>query len=137
MLNNIMIINDDEVSNYILIHKLSALSICHYISCCSEGAEAMDYIYRAYDGDEDFVMPDMIILDLNMPVMGGIEFLNEYTSFVEEHGLDPCPVIIFTAHQKKDVLILREIYSCIKGEMEIPVRQEDLDMLKEIAAAQE
>src|SRR4051794_22362391 len=107
MYDNIMIINDDEVSNYVLIHKLTAIDISHYISCAVDGAEAMDYIWHAYEGSKDFIMPDIIILDLNMPVMGGIEFLNEYTSFMEARGLEVCPIVIVTAYQKKDVAILR------------------------------
>lgn len=46
-------------------------------------------VHVAYDGDEALQMcetlePDLILLDLRMPKMGGIEFLQEYR-LVERH----------------------------------------------------
>jgi len=68
--------------------------------------EDEDYdLYSAYNGEDGLelyyqVNPLLVILDLNMPVMGGIEFLKNIriTSF------DPCSVIIMTG-QSDDAYI--------------------------------
>jgi len=46
------------------------------------GKEALDYFIRALEKTEDSEVPQVILLDLNMPVMDGWQFLKE----LEQHN---------------------------------------------------
>ena len=135
MVENIMIVNDDTISNYVLIHRISSLDIAVHISCCNNGQEAMKYLVQAFENNTEHILPGIIILDLNMPVMGGIEFLNEYTSYMEELHIQPPPILVFSLSQKKDIAVLMQVYKCIKAEIEMPLRNEDLALLRQLSSS--
>ncbi|GAH85246.1 unnamed protein product, partial [marine sediment metagenome] len=63
--------------------------------CCTveSAEEALDYLSRGKAGDSDCPMPDLILLDLNMPGMGGKEFLRRIK---DDDELDTIPVVILT-----------------------------------------
>ena len=68
---NILIAEDERDLNdaYSMILKSAGYSV----RAASDGKQALDYIKR--EGD-----PDIILLDLRMPVMAGIEFLKKYNA---------------------------------------------------------
>jgi CheY-like chemotaxis protein len=79
----ILLVEDEEINNYIatrLIQK--ALPGAEVISCL-HGKQAMELLMRMKDDSSS--LPDAILLDINMPVMNGWEFLDEYT----RRNIDP------------------------------------------------
>jgi CheY-like chemotaxis protein len=72
----ILIVDDDDTSNFIAQRQLMRLKIGNEIIVRANGREAIDYI-TAVDQ-----MPDLILLDINMPVMTGFEFLEWFDASV-------------------------------------------------------
>ncbi len=72
-LKNVLVIDDDDDYNFIteLIFQDSELG-CNLIFK-SGAQEALDYLQN----NQDF-FPDLILLDINMPIMNGWEFLDSY-----------------------------------------------------------
>ncbi|WP_420316115.1 response regulator [Ekhidna sp.] len=76
----IYIIDDDE-----LVHKLYGLYLNEVVSGFQKesfynGFDAMKYLV---DHQEDGnIVPDIILLDINMPIMDGIEFLEHFERLV-------------------------------------------------------
>lgn len=66
---HILIVEDDSDLNE--AYKIILSSAGYNVSCAENGREALAVIKR--DGD-----PEIILLDLRMPVMDGIEFLQQY-----------------------------------------------------------
>ncbi|MEJ7730609.1 MAG: response regulator [Polyangiaceae bacterium] len=64
------------------------------VATAANGAEALDYLQR------EASPPDLILLDIMMPVMGGVEFLHAYSSRRE---LPRVPVIVLTAFAVADI----------------------------------
>ena len=80
--NNILIIDDDPL--YLLLVKKTILKyeFAKTISAYSNGAEAFNYLKTNILNPE--ALPDLILLDINMPVMDGWEFLDEFLPFLEK-----------------------------------------------------
>ena len=77
-LRSIFIVDDDPIHQQITEIMLQRLSISESVSRFSDAQDALDYI-RANLHDA-MAMPDIILLDLNMPVMDGWEFLEAFAA---------------------------------------------------------
>ena len=75
-LNKVLIIDDDEVNNLFCKIVIEHLDITENVDYCMSGPEALDYLSSCISSEE--TVPDLIFLDINMPMMSGFEFLNAY-----------------------------------------------------------
>lgn len=75
-LNCILLIDDDRATNFLHEMVLSEMSVADEIIAVESGMEALKYLTSIEGGK--YPQPDLIFLDINMPVMNGWEFLEEY-----------------------------------------------------------
>ncbi|WP_027064896.1 response regulator [Maribacter sp. Hel_I_7] len=73
---SVCIIDDDDVFQYTILHTLEAQPSVGKITPFTDGAEAMTFIKANMDNPKE--LPDVIFLDINMPVMDGYRFMGEY-----------------------------------------------------------
>ncbi|MFH6972207.1 response regulator [Flavobacterium petrolei] len=93
---NILLIEDDAIEVMKFNRVLSTLNIKHKILEANNGEEAIKIL------KEKETVPDIIVLDLNMPKINGIEFLRILKS---DDYLKYIPAIILTTSSNhKDVL---------------------------------
>ena len=81
-LNCILVIDDDEPTNFFTRIILEEWGGCKHIKTVQSGQEALDYLAQSEAPGADpetSPSPDLIFLDINMPAMNGWEFLDEYT----------------------------------------------------------
>ena len=71
MIKSILLIEDDELDVISVKRTLSKLTFPYELFIASNGREAVDFL----DTKSNDALPDVILLDLNMPKMNGIEFL--------------------------------------------------------------
>lgn len=71
-----MIVDDDEISIKSITRSIKSLNIANPVLIARDGVEALELL-RQTIGDTKSLPPFIITLDLNMPRMGGLEFLNE------------------------------------------------------------
>lgn len=69
-LNFILLIDDDPIANYLTERLLGHLQIAHKIEKAHNGYEALEIIHGHCSKGHS--CPDLILLDINMPVMSGI-----------------------------------------------------------------
>jgi len=72
----ILIIDDDEINNFIAAKLIDKIPPKAVVSTCLNGQDGIDFVKSKLDHQDE--MPDIIFLDINMPVMNGWEFLEEY-----------------------------------------------------------
>ena len=75
---SILLVDDDMLTNYLTKRILDRLNIAARITIANNGKEALDYIDACIADAKEECIPDLIFLDINMPVMTGIEFLEAY-----------------------------------------------------------
>jgi len=71
-----LIVDDDEIDREAIKRAFQKEKISNPVIESENGAEALDFL-RSKDHDYFKENPIIILLDLNMPKMGGIEFLKE------------------------------------------------------------
>jgi CheY-like chemotaxis protein len=71
---HLLLVEDDEIDAEILVRSLASLKICNPVTVVSNGVEALNAL-RGEHGHERIPRPYIILLDINMPLMNGLEFL--------------------------------------------------------------
>ena len=89
----IMLVEDDEVDAMTLKRALRDLKVVNSLIHRTNGEEALEYLM-----DENNVRPCVILLDLNMPKMNGLEFLQIAKA---DNSLRSIPVIVFTTSKNE------------------------------------
>ncbi|MEP2671484.1 MAG: response regulator [Cyclobacteriaceae bacterium] len=72
----ICIVDDDDVYQYTVTRALKSDSLVKKILVFSDGEEALDFVTDNIGKVDD--LPDIIFLDVNMPIMDGWQFMEEY-----------------------------------------------------------
>jgi len=67
-MKQLLLIDDNIGTNYFNKKKLERCGCTHEIICATNGAEALELL-------KNNLKPELILLDINMPVMCGVEFL--------------------------------------------------------------
>ena len=73
---HILIIDDDEINNFIAAKLIDKIPPKAKVSTCINGQEGINFVRNKLNNQNEF--PDIIFLDINMPLMNGWEFLEEY-----------------------------------------------------------
>jgi CheY-like chemotaxis protein len=73
-MKRVLLVDDDPTCNFICTKCLESLDSSIKSTYALNGKQALDLLvdYKRHP------LPDIILLDLNMPVMGGFEFLNAF-----------------------------------------------------------
>jgi CheY-like chemotaxis protein len=72
----ILMVDDDRVDAMAIKRSVRKLKIANSMIAARDGIEALEHL-RGENGHEKVRSPLLVLLDLNMPRMGGIEFLEE------------------------------------------------------------
>ena len=73
----ILLVDDDEISNYITSNTIVRNYKSINVESVINGKKAIEYLEKKFDN-----LPEVILLDINMPIMNGFEFLEWYESSV-------------------------------------------------------
>jgi len=100
-LKQCLIIDDDPASRFLAKVAIEDSEIAEKIIARENGFQALEYI-KAHCLPNDGYCPELILLDINMPVMNGYEFLEEITK-MEDLKHNNTSIILFSSssHEKE------------------------------------
>jgi CheY-like chemotaxis protein len=78
MISKLLCVDDDEITLTLIKIVAERASFAKEIITCRNGAEALAY-YQKQIEEKSSDVPELIFLDLNMPVMNGWDFLEEFS----------------------------------------------------------
>ena len=116
---HILLIDDDDVTNF-LSREMLRLSVPDAVVVAMQnGREALDFLQNGLNGQD--TLPHIILLDINMPVMDGWDFLEGFDKLKDPANrpvLDAISIFMFTSsvyyedmNKAKSFPSVRNIYS--------------------------
>jgi CheY-like chemotaxis protein len=94
----ILLVDDDQVDARAVRRSFRNLNIANPVVEARDGMEALQYL-RGENGYDEVAAPRLVLLDLNMPRMGGLEFLEELR---RDATLRPTLVFVMTTSASED-----------------------------------
>jgi CheY-like chemotaxis protein len=89
----ILLVEDDQVDVMTVTRALKEIHVTNPLVTLENGEDALNYL-RAPDSEK----PCIILLDLNMPIMNGIEFLQVAK---QDDQLKSIPVVVLTTSEEQ------------------------------------
>ncbi|MGK7389832.1 MAG: response regulator [Candidatus Cyclobacteriaceae bacterium M2_1C_046] len=94
----VMLVDDNDTDNFISKRIIEITRFAKRVEVKNSGKSALDYL-RENENNED-ELPNLIFLDINMPIVDGFVFLYEFEKFNEKIR-DKCKVIILSSSDNK------------------------------------
>ncbi|MFL5730207.1 MAG: response regulator [Cytophagaceae bacterium] len=125
----VMLVDDNDTDNFIHKRVIELTGFSKNIVVKNSGKSALEYIESNKGNIAN--LPDVIFLDINMPIVDGFVFLFEYENFPEEVK-QKCKIAILSSSDNK-----RDIDRIVDNEYVInfitkPLSEEALADLKKI-----
>ncbi len=92
---NILVAEDNEINAMLARAALGKAG--HRVRIVSNGREAVEAV-----NDEAHARYDIVLMDLHMPVMDGLDAINAIRRHEEETGLAPLPILVLTADGQEE-----------------------------------
>jgi len=125
-INTLCIIDDDNIFTLVAKKIVNLVGFCENTVLLKNGREALDYFNELESKENTF--PEVIFLDLNMPLMGGFEFLKELEKL---KGAENTKVFIFTSSIDPDDQRRANGYKVVEQFVEKPLTVDKLKLISE------
>jgi response regulator of citrate/malate metabolism len=106
-LNCILLIDDDSITNFINERLIKRLNVANEVKITMNGEEGINYIEKISEKGE--LCPELILLDINMPVMNGFEFIRAFEHLNIKNKDKVKIIILTTSKNMKDVETLKSL----------------------------
>jgi CheY-like chemotaxis protein len=107
--NVILLVEDNPADVALTLRAFKQHHISNEVVIARDGVEALDYLYGngAHAGRDVSVLPEVVLLDLNLPKVNGLEVLRRIR---EEERTKLLPVVMLTTStEERDVLTSYEL----------------------------
>jgi CheY-like chemotaxis protein len=121
-LPHILLVDDDDTTNFLNEHLLNKLKVADRVQVATSGEQAMALLTQPPP-----YVPTLLLLDVAMPGMGGIEFLEAYLHLPQAQQDATVIVVLTTSMDSRDLQRINELP--IAGLVSKPLNQEKIDTL--------
>ena len=130
-INNVILIDDDEMFNFINVKTMEKATFAHKVKIFDNATTALDEL-RQLSISNPHEFPDIIFLDINMPVMNGWEFLDEFEKF-SESLVGNCKVFMLTSSIDQSDITKSKNYRLVNDFISKPLTEKRLQLLSAAA----
>ncbi len=125
----VMLVDDNDTDNFISKRIIEITKFAKRIEVKNSGKSALEYLEREQKNPQN--LPELIFLDINMPIVDGFVFLFEFEMFSDELK-NKCKVVILSSSDNK-----RDIEKIVDNDYVIkfitkPLNEQALKELKEM-----
>lgn len=122
----ILIVDDDYTARFLMTRTIKSVDKSQNIQTATNGEEALTFLNQTCSVDD---YPDLVLLDINMPIMNGFEFLQELqNSSIDAYALK---IAVLTSSSNPIDYLMAHEYPII-GYLEKPLTE---DKLKSVMVA--
>ena len=103
MIKKILLVEDNPDDEILTLDAMKMSNIANEVIVAHDGEEALDYMFARgkYAGRDVADLPAVVLLDLNMPKVGGLEVLKQIRADARTHRQ---PVVILTTSKEEQDL---------------------------------
>ena len=106
-LKSILLVDDDESTHFLNKIFISKLDLEIDVGVALNGNEALDIIANRgpFNGDDLFLLPCLLILDIRMPQMDGWQFLESYEKEFGKDITDNITIVMVTISEDEQDMV--------------------------------
>lgn len=124
-ISSLYVIDDDKIYHFLLKNLFKQNGIDVASTFFLNGHDAIEHI-KINKVEE--ILPDLILLDVNMPIMNGWQFLEEFNK-LSDLPKRPTIYMISSSNNEVDINRSKEFNGAVKGYFLKPICKEDLDKI--------
>ncbi|RKS01978.1 MULTISPECIES: response regulator [unclassified Flavobacterium] len=133
MLEKILCVDDDAITLMLCKKVIERVAFANEVLTAKNGEEAIDYFNKLapeYKLDVNVSYPKLIFLDLNMPIMNGWEFLDNYLQNDYQDVFKEAKFIVLSSTIDPQDVVKAKSYPMVIDFLSKPITKEMLEILK-------
>jgi CheY-like chemotaxis protein len=120
---DLFVVDDDKIYHFILKNLLNKNDIKLKPSFFENGFDAIEILRQKLNANE---FPDLILLDINMPIMDGWQFLEEFRKFRAEFALTTDIYVVTSSNDNIDINKAKDFENEIANYFLKPINESDI-----------
>lgn len=127
---SVLLIDDREVDNIIHSERIKAANFAEVVYKSNSADSALEFLHNIalISTDKDNKLPEFIFVDLDMPVMDGVQFLAQFSELndsIKKH----CKVVMLSATDNSNDVASAKKNPYLFKFLKKPLKPEDLKLL--------